>query len=62
MRMPSLEKVLLPINPPQNPNGGTLNQVKYAIWILQGQVWLMMLELRGQARSPVVRRRCEAAA
>ena len=43
-----------PINPPQNPNGGTLNQVKYAVWILQGQVWPMVLELRGQGRSPVV--------
>lgn len=43
-----------PINPPKNPVSSTLNQVKYAVWILQGHVWPMVLELRRRGRQPVV--------
>lgn len=43
-----------PMNPPKNPNGSTLNQVKYAVWILQGRVWPMIQELRSQGRNPVL--------
>ena len=43
-----------PFNPSRNPTGSTLNQVKYAVWILQGHIWPMVLELQRRGRHPVV--------
>ena len=43
-----------PINPPAHPNGSSLNQVKYAVWILQNNIAPMVKELRNRGRHPVV--------
>jgi len=43
-----------PMNPPARPNGGTLNQVKYAVHVLQGRIWPMFIDMRAMGRNPVV--------
>ena len=43
-----------PINPPANPRRSSLNQVKYAVWLVQGLIGPYVEALQSMGRNPVV--------